>query len=302
MRTKSIKLPIVLLFLSLSAICAVASDRDVSFMRKQIEADYAAAMKQLYAKAEREASKLNVTDRLLWIEFITGAETPYSDSFSLYTVGGGSGSLSFATFTEIDESIVTGSVLVASASESDTTRLSTLTGPQRYLQAHLADSFSLARFAAFLLSEDSSAVFSTIADSRFQNRRLRYQARRLLRIAERLHIEARQIESQRSAALAALQRAEEYQDEEATAPIEQVQAQPKDVEIGVVSAVSYNAKGSVCMVEGVDEILSPGDVIDTEDIKGVKVVSISRNSVQFSKKGKAWSQALGETANSRMSD
>ena len=56
------------------------------------------------------------------------------------------------------------------------------------------------------------------------------------------------------------------------------------------------------MVEGVDAVLSPGDVIETEDIKDVKVVDISRDSVQFSKNGKAWTQELGEEADSRMSD
>jgi hypothetical protein len=292
---KTIKLSIVLL-LSALTICPVVSAKDVSFRRQQIEANYAARMKQLYAKAELEASKLSVTDRLLWIEFITGAETPYSDSFSLYTVGGGSGSLSFATYTEVDESIVTASILAASATESDTTKLSTLTGPQRYLQAHLADSFSLSQFAAFLLSEDSSTVFSSIADSRFQNRRLRYQARNLLRTAERLHTEARQIESERNAALAAMQMEKEYK------PASVEQAQPQPVETGVVTAVSYSTKGSICMVEGVDAVLSPGDVIDTDDIKDVKVESIDRDSVKFSRKGKTWTQKLGEEAGSRMND
>jgi len=292
---KTIKLSFVLLLLSLT-ICSVASAKDVSFRRQQIEANYAAGMKQLYAKAEREASKLNVTDRLLWIEFITGAETPYSDSFSLYTVGGGSGSLSFATYTEVGENIVSGSVLAASAWESDTTKLSTLTGPQRYLQAHLADSYSLTQFAAFLLSEDSSTVFSSIANSRFQNKRLRYQARNLLRTAERLNTEARQIEAERNAALAAMQLEKEYE------PVPVEQAEPQPVETGVVTAISYSPKGSICMVEGIDQVLSPGDVIDSEDIKDVKVVSISRDSVQFSKKGKAWTQALGEEPNSRMID
>jgi hypothetical protein len=295
---KTIKLSFVLLLLSLT-ICPVASAKDVSFRQQQIEANYAARMKQLYAKAELESSKLSVTDRLLWIEYITGAETPYSDRFSLYTVGGGS-ALSFVTFTETDQEVVLSGVAAASVSESDTTKLSTLTGPQRYLQAHLADSFSLSQFAAFLLSEDSSTVFSSIADSRFQNRRLRYQARYLLRTAERLHTEARQIEAERKAALAAMQQEKEYKAEEAPAPAEQ--AQPQPVETGVVTAVSYSPKGSICMVEGVDAVLSQGDVIETDNIKDVKVVSISRDSVQFSKNGKTWTQKLGEEASSRMSD
>lgn len=301
MRNKSIKLLVVLLAVSLLSMCAVGSE-DVSFRRQQIEENYTAGMSQLYAKAEQEARKLHVTDRLLWIEFISGEETPYSDSFSLYTIGGRTDSLSFTTSTEIDEEIVTGSVLVASSTESHAHKLSTLTGPQRHLQAHLADSYSLGQFAMFLLSDQSSMVFSNIADSRFQNRRLRNQARRLLRIAERFHDEAWQIEAERYAALAAMQRAEEYTYEQASAPVEQVQVQPQTIEPGVVSAVSYSAKGSICMVEGVDEVLRSGDVINTENIKGVKVVSISRNSVGFSKKGKAWTQVLGEEANSRMKD
>lgn len=292
---KTIKRTFVLILLSLM-ICSVASAKDINFRRQQIETNYQAGIKQLYAKAEYEASKLSVTDRLLWIEFITGAETPYSDSFSLYTVGGGSSSLSFMTYTEIDEDIVSASVLAASATESDTTKLSTLTGPQRYLQAHLADSFSLSQFAAFLLSEDSSIVFSSIADSRFQNRKLRYQARNLLRTAERLHNEARQIEAQRRTALAAMQLEKEYEPE----PVEQ--AEPQPAETGVVTAISYSPKNSICMVEGVDAILSSGDVIDTDDIKDVKVVSIDRASVQFSKKGKTWTQKLGEEPGSRMID
>lgn len=296
---KTVKSLLILLLLTLT-ICTAVSAKDVSFRRLQIEENYAARMKQLYATAEREASKLNVTDRLLWVEFITGAETPYSDSFSLYTIGGGSGSLAFATYTDPYENGTTGSILLASATESYAHKLSTLTRPQRYLQAYLADSYSLTQFTTFLLSDQSSEVFSSIASSRFHNRRFRNQARRLLKTAERLHIEARQIVSERNAALAAMRRAEEYAKRTVPAPVQQ--AQPQDVETGVVTAISYSAKSSICMVEGVDEVLSPGDVIDTDDIKGVKVESIGRNSVQFSRKGKAWTQTLGETANSRMID
>jgi hypothetical protein len=154
---------------------SAGSDKTMSFRQHQIERNYAARMSQLYARAEREANKLNVTNRLLWLEFITGDETPYSDSFSLYTVGGGSGSLRFSTSTDIGGEVVTSSVLVASSSENYDTKLTTLTRPQRYLQAHLADSYSLRQFAMFLLSDQSGIVLSDIADSRFQNRRLRNQ-------------------------------------------------------------------------------------------------------------------------------
>jgi hypothetical protein len=170
------------------------------------------------------------------------------------------------------------------------------------LQAHLADSFSLNKFATFLLSEESRFVFSTIAESRFQNRRLRNQAERLLRIAERFRDEAMQIKAERLAALDALQREKEYSERILSTPIEKAEVQPGPVEVGVVSAISYSAKGSICMVEGVDDVLSAGDVIDTEEIDGVKVVGISRNWVEFSKDGKSWKQILGEEANERMTD
>ncbi len=111
------------------------------------------------------------------------------------------------------------------------------------------------------------------------------------------------LQANRETDLATLYREEVRHSKILSEPLEVTQSQDVTRETGVVSAISYDAKGSICMVEGVDEILSAGDVINTEDIKGVKVVSISRNSVQFSRKrGKAWTQVLDEEANSRMID
>jgi hypothetical protein len=294
MKNSCVKLVGLLLAVSLFPMCTAGSDKNMSFRRQQIEENYASRMSQLYAKAEREASKLNVTDRLLWLEFITGDETPYSRRFSLYTVGGGSGSLSFSTFTKIGDEIATGTSLVASSSESFPTKLTTLTRSQRYLQAHLADSYSLRQFAMFLLSDQSSIVFSDIADSRFQNRRLRSQARALLRIAERLHIEAREIGSERSSALAVMQRDKKLADNVVSAPVEQIQIQPQTVEPGVVSAINYSAKGSICMLEGVETILSEGDTISEGFGEGVKVVKIESEQVRFQKGRHTWVQKVGE--------
>lgn len=270
------------------------ADDTVSFRRHQIERNYAERMSQLYARAEREASKLNVTDRLLWLEFITGDETPYSDSFSLYTVGGGNDSLRFSTSTEIGGEIVTSAVLVASSSESYDTKLTTLTRPQRYLQAHLADSYSLRQFAMFLLSDQSGIVLGDIADSRFQNRRLRNQARALLRIAESLHIEAGEIESIKNSALAALRLDEESANDGVPAPVEQAQVQSQVIEPGTIVAVAVDGK-SLCMIAGVEQILAQGDTIQEGFGEGIKIAKIEPGKVELQKGRRTWTQKIGES-------
>jgi len=259
---------------------------------QSINENYNASMQQLYAEAEREAAKINVTDRLLWIEFITGQETPYSDSFSLYTVGGGSGFLSYASTTTIDEDIVTSSLLLASASDSHAHKLSTLKMPQKYLQAALANGYSLQTFAVFLLSEESLSVFDNIAFSRSQNRGLRNQARALLRVAKRLQLEAQHITIERNNALDKLNRAQK----EALIAVESKKSKPASAAaVGTISAISYNGDNSFCMIDGVEQMLKAGDTIENTKIE---VVSINRKSVEFKLKRKTWDQKIGEEPSS----
>ena len=57
MKTKSVKLTIALFFLLMIVICSTVFGKVVCSRRQQIEANYSARMKQLYAKAEQEAAK-----------------------------------------------------------------------------------------------------------------------------------------------------------------------------------------------------------------------------------------------------
>lgn len=287
MKTRLKKTLIILLALVFAAHCAADGILPVNSetaRRQSIDDNYHAAMQQLYAEAEQEANKLNVTDRLLWIEFITGDETPYSDSFSLYTVGGGDGFLSFSSSVTMNEELLTSNLLIASTTESHAHKLSTLTGPQRHLQANLANGYSLQTFAMFLLNAESVSLFKSVAQSRFQNRSFRYQARQLHRTAKRLQIEARHIEAERNARLARLNRAQSFE----MPTIETQAAQPAPDKFGVVSAISYSPGNSFCMIDGIDKMLKAGD-----SANGIKAVSIDRESVEFQRKRKTWTQKIG---------
>jgi type II secretory pathway component PulC len=63
---------------------------------------------------------------------------------------------------------------------------------------------------------------------------------------------------------------------------------------GLIIAIAYSDSPSVLIGK---ELLSEGDTI-----RGVKVVKINRDTVEFEKDGHRWTQQAGETPNSYWSD
>jgi len=255
--------------------------RGVSARWQQIEENYRNGITKVYEEAVRYARRLSIAERLLWTELISGKKTPYSDSFS-WPIG-----------TEYKGSIRSpyfGSFALYLRSA----RLTTLNRAERNLRVSLRESYSLHTIATFLLDEGAYQLLTDVSKSKGQDIKLRRQARSMLRKMEVLQEKVRYLENQRQNELAKLKRSPKPP---VAVEYKTVTQQP-EAQLGVVSAICHSKDGAMCMVDGVDEMLKAGDTIQTEEIKGIKVVNISADKVKFSRKGKTWQQALGKEADS----
>jgi hypothetical protein len=264
MKNPSSKILLIFLILTLSPVCSQAAQSQIAARRRQIEQTYNAELAELYKLAEIYANKISAQERLLWIEFVKQKRLPYAYpcTYSLY---------------------------------GPFIRLNTLKRHESRLRGDMIENYSLRNFAMLLLDNKAYCVLSKVADSRVQGVSLRRKALALLAIMDQLRVRAEDINAHRDAQLARLETwiasADRIKAEE-PAPI---RIQPPSQQLGLVSAISYDGDNSLCMVEGVDEILMAGDVISTDQVKGIKVIGISRNAVEFQKNNQTWTQTLGQT-------
>ncbi|MHC4118124.1 MAG: hypothetical protein ACYSWO_11520 [Planctomycetota bacterium] len=116
----------------------------------------------------------------------------------------------------------------------------------------------------------------------------------LLRIVERFHREAEQIESRRKASLAHLGAWERDRTEDVQTMKREIGAEASKPKYGVVSAIGYGQTAACCMVTGANGTFRLGDAVTGD----VKVARIERDRVEFDKNGKRWIQKIGEPPNS----
>jgi hypothetical protein len=211
----------------------------------------------LHQKAEEYASRVKASDRMLWVEFARmSSELPYADDYFHNE------HLNFLTFAS-DRSLVR-------------------------RRAAMIESYFLTAFAELLMDDDFHELLAAVRDSSAQSRYMRKAAEALVVLVEDFQWERTSLANQRIVALAELARMEQYLRQDALAAPPEIKRQPQRLESGVVSAVGSDGKGWFCMIQGVDEVLEPGDVT-----KNVRVVEIYPDRVAFAKGRARWEQKVG---------
>jgi len=229
--------------------------------RQAIEQWYVRQLAELRQLAKRRVRSLRLSERALWAEFIKMSnQIPFAETYFLST---------------------------ARTYWWDTKGLE--------LRPILEDSYFLTAAAELLMDRNFCKLLSDIADGSAYNPQgllIRSEARKLLPLAKEFELELVRLENGRNDRLAALEQWEKGLRRHVYKVMRQIKALPETTELGVVSAISCDKKGSLCMIDGVDKVLQPGDTINN-----VTVVSIHTDRVEFAKAGQRWVQKIGQAAN-----
>jgi hypothetical protein len=249
----------------LQDICDIASRQ-----RQDIENCYLAGLAQLKQQALQQARKIKLLDRMLWTEFISkSGQKPYSDIY-FYNA-----------------------------------RTFLLSDPKAFdeLRGAMIDSYFLNTIADFLMDADARKMLADIVNSNTprdsQNFLIRKEAQELLTVMDYFAVLSERLENQKASELADLQIWEETSMAEVQRAIREMVSPPKATPYGTVYAVIYYNKGSLCMIEGIDEIIKPGDTINNAQTTNVKIVKIDidRARVEFDGNGRQWAQTVGQSPN-----
>jgi len=235
--------------------------------RQAIEEWHAKSIQQL---VELAASQLKTTDRMLWAEFRSklSGETTYADSYFWSKFP------RTVSILQDKNQVRVGQALKAFE-----------------LREAMIDSFFLSLAQDFLTDCHFRKMLSDIVESEEQNLLIRTEAQKLLTIMKDLQLRVTHLDNQKIAQLAQLEQWEKDMREHVYKVMRDIKAQPEKLELGVVSAISYDEKGSLCMVDGIDKVLQPGDKINN-----ITVVKIQKDRVEFAKGGRRWVQKIGEPA------
>jgi hypothetical protein len=249
----------------LQDICDIASRR-----RQDIENRYLAGLMQLKQQALQRARKIKLLDRMLWTEFISkSGRKPYSDIY-FYNA-----------------------------------RTFILDDPKAFdeLRGAMIDSYFLNTVADFLMDADARKLLADIVNSDTprdsQNFLIRKEAQELLAVMDYFAVLSERLENQKASELTDLLIWEESSMAEVQRAIREMVSPPKETPYGTVIAVIYYNKDSLCMIEGIDEIIKLGDTINNAQTKNVKIVKIDidRARVEFDGNGRQWVQAVGQSPN-----
>ena len=229
--------------------------------RQSIEQWYACHLIELRQLAQRQAKQLILSQKMLWTEFIKmNGQLPFADTYFSNTA---------RTFVSDKEAFE--------------------------LRAAMIDSYFLSTAANLLLDNEFCKLLADLSNGSGYNPQhilIRSEARKLLRLAKEFESELIRLESRRNDKLAALEQWEKGLRQHVYKVMHEIKAMPEALDLGVVSAISYDVKGSLCMIDGIDKVLQPGDKINN-----VTVVRIHQDRVEFAKGSQRWTQKIGEPAN-----
>jgi len=229
--------------------------------RQVIEQWYARHRILLRQLAQRQARQLILSHKMLWTEFIKmNSQVPFGDTYFSNTAR------TFIRDTEAFE-----------------------------LRAAMIDSYFLSTAANLLLDHEFCKLLTDLSNGSGynpQNLLIRSEARKLLRLAKEFESELMRLKNRRNDRLAGLEQWEKGLREHVYKVMREIKALPETPDLGVVSAISYDEKGALCMIDGVDKVLQPGDTI-----QDVTVVRIHQDRVEFAKDSQRWVQKIGEPAN-----
>jgi len=249
--------------------------------RQAIEQWYARHLTELRQLAQRQAKQLIVSERMLWTEFIK-MNNGHADTYFKMN-----DQIPFAHGYFKTESMT--SVL------TNTAQIFIKDIKTFELREAMIDSYFLSTAANLLLDSEFCELLTDLSNGSAynpQNFLIRSEARKLLRLAKEFESELMRLENRRNDRLAALEQWEKGLKEHVYKVMREIKAVPETPELGVVSAISCDEKGAICMVDGIDKTLQPGDKINN-----VTVVRIQQDRVEFAKAGQRWVQAVGEPAN-----
>jgi len=242
--------------------------------RQAIEQWYACQLAELRQLAQRQAKQLILSKRMLWTEFIKmNNETPHAD-----------------TYFKMNDQIP-----FAHGYFNNTASIFIKDIKTFELREAMIDSYFLNEAANLLLDSKFSELLTDLSNGSAynpQNLLIRSEARKLLRLAKEFESELMRLENRRNDRLAALEQWEKGLKEHVYKVMREIKALPETPELGVVSAISCDQKGAICMIDGVDKVLQPSDTI-----QNVTVVRIHQDRVEFAKAGQRWTQKIGESAN-----
>ncbi len=237
-------------------------DIEARGMRQQqfIENYYQQRFEQLQLLAEREANKLEHPERMLWGEFVKlMTETPSANRY----------------------------FFIPSFLESRTFKL----------RAAMRDTYATYQLRNFLLDENAREIIAHVAHNhkytqkdrhnfKYYNSLLHEKAHEILVIMDKLQPQLVILEKQLDNSLANLEQWKNDQAEFILRTTNQTKVKAKAP--GTVTAVLYDNKYRFAMING-------KLVREADTIKGVKVIKIHADNVEFKKNRKTWTQKLGQT-------
>jgi hypothetical protein len=231
--------------------------------REQVEQSHEQQRAQAPEKARELAARLTQPERLRWIEYAhMYADRPSTASWF--------GSLYFHyPYTEWTA----------------------------WLIDAMEDEYAISEMADLLRSESFRAKLVQVVDERWEPPVLRRAARRLLDLMDSLNVEltmdARLLERNKTARLNEIAKQEKDLQEQVRTILDYLkQSAQHQPQLGVVEAVGHSPEtGSYCMIEGIDRVLRPGDAV-----RGIRIVAVDPEKVEFAKNGTTWTQGLGAPA------
>lgn len=248
-------------------------EEQVSLKRQQIDEWYSQQLIELRLLALRKAKQIKLSYRELWTEFSKMSEqTPQFD-----------------TYYKMNDEIPN------AYGYFKNTNILFLRDVETYeLRAALSDSFFMSQLADLLLDNNFRECLMELANGSGYNPQsflIRTEARRLLYFVNDFNSKLTFLNDRRKAKLNALEQWEKDLRADVRRVMSEIKTEPEEIN-GVVSAVIYNQKTPLCMIDGSDKIFKPGDKAGNITIR-----NIYADRVEFTKDGQRWSQEIGEPAN-----
>lgn len=141
------------------------------------------------------------------------------------------------------------------------------------LRGAMMDSYSVYATRTWLLDRDVQELLTHIEASQNYTHLMRTESRKILNVMDELLRALSRLQGQREADLARLEKPEK--------------THPKMLGRNIVNAIALGEKRSFAMID--DKI-----VYEADRIKGIKILKIHRDKIEFEKNAKTWTQKLGE--------
>jgi len=162
------------------------------------------------------------------------------------------------------------------------------------LRRELLDSYFLLVTRTFLTDSPTFELLGEMAYGNTHSPLVRRKARRLLKIMEEFTARLEALEKRRATNLSVLEQTQKRLKNDVHRMIRQRKTRLAQQTDGTISAIGYDQKNPICMIDGVRGVLKPGSTITNGVLKGAKVLNINRFNVEFEKDGAIWTLKIGQ--------